>query len=66
MSTSTDFFTSSVPNFWNRRKYRVNSSPGMYFVPSSECRIRDIKIRKHKFQHFLSGISGTGEFYLER
>ncbi|KAL7036304.1 hypothetical protein ACKWTF_008773 [Chironomus riparius] len=34
MSDSTDFFSSHVPNFWNRRKYRV-AAPRMHYVASA-------------------------------
>lgn len=44
MADPTDFFSANVPNFWNRRKYRVATAPGMYFVPSSEFVISKINL----------------------
>lgn len=36
MSNSSDFLSAHIPNFWNRKKYRVNRDARLRFVPTSK------------------------------
>lgn len=50
MSHSTDFLSSAIPNFWNRRKYRINRDARLHLVTSeSHWKIFVLNFQTKKF-----------------